>query len=118
MEDKRNGWHTAWDGTRKHYRDGEIHREDGPAVIFPDGTQVWYLNGLCHRKGGPAVIHPDGTQGWYRNRKRHREDGPAIIFPDGSQCWLLNGKAVSMEAVLDTPEKMEAYLLEESLRRL
>ena len=25
---------------------GELHREDGPAVIYPDGTKKWYLNGV------------------------------------------------------------------------
>jgi len=54
----------------------------------------------------------------YRRGFCHREDGPAVIFEDGSKMWCLDGKDVRMEAVLDTPEKREAYLLEESLRRL
>jgi hypothetical protein len=28
----------------KWYLNGDLHREDGPAVIYPDGTQRWYLN--------------------------------------------------------------------------
>ena len=95
MEDKLNGWQTDKHGTRRHYR-----------------------NGLCHREGGPAVIYSAGTQIWYRNGKFHREDGPAFIYPDGTQEWWLEDWKVWMEAVLDTPEKREAYLLEESLRRL
>lgn len=46
---------------------GAYHREDGPAVVYPDGTQHWYRNGMFHRDDGPAVILPDGTQKWYRN---------------------------------------------------
>jgi len=26
------------------YKDGELHREDGPAIIS-DGSEEWYLNG-------------------------------------------------------------------------
>jgi hypothetical protein len=59
-----------------------------------------------------------GNQQHYRNGEPHREDGPAVIWQDGTQEWYLSGKEVRMEAVLDTPEKREAYLLEESLRRL
>jgi hypothetical protein len=95
MDNERNGWHTDKYGTRRHYHNGRLHREDGPAVIWPDGDQCWCLKGLFHR-----------------------EDGPAFIYRDGTPAWYLNGKEASMEDVLDTPEKREAYLLEESLRRL
>jgi len=95
VENKRNGWYAGENGDSSHYLDGRLHREDGPAIIYPDGSRVWYLNGHLHR-----------------------EDGPAIIWPSGSRWWYLNGKEASMETVLDTPEKMEAYLLEESLMRL
>ena len=37
---------------------GELHCEDGPAVIHPDGYQAWYQNGLRHRAEGPAVVYP------------------------------------------------------------
>ena len=23
-----------------------VHREDGPAMIFPDGVQCWYIHGV------------------------------------------------------------------------
>jgi len=118
MGKKLNGWHTDGFGTRRHYLYGLLHREDGPAVISPDGYQWWYRKGKPHREDGPAVIFTDGFQRWYRNGKYHREDGPAAIFTDGSQAWWLNNKRVRLEDVLDTPKKREAYLLEESLRRL
>jgi len=95
MDNKLNGWHTDKYGTRRHYRNGLLHREDGPAIIGPGGYQEWYRNG-----------------------ELHREDGPAVIYRDVAQYWYLHGKEVRMEDVLDTPEKREAYLLEESLRRL
>ena len=36
-------------------------------VAEPDGTESWYSNGQLHREDGPAVVWADGTQGWYRN---------------------------------------------------
>ena len=32
-------------GTQFWFNNGKLHREDGPAIIFPDGTQFWYING-------------------------------------------------------------------------
>ena len=56
----------------------QLHREDGPAYIYPDGT-------------------PDGTQFWYLNGKYHREDGPAVIYSNGTKVWYLNGKRITDE---------------------
>ena len=33
-------------GTKKWYKNGELHREDGPAVEYFDGDKYWYLNGV------------------------------------------------------------------------
>ena len=84
-------------GSQEWWVNGKLHREDGPAFILPDGTQEWYLNGKIHREDGPAYIGADGTQAWRLNGKRHREDGPAIILPDGYQEWYINGKDVTDE---------------------
>jgi hypothetical protein len=32
-------------GTGVNVEEGVLHREDGPAVIFPDGVMRWYLRG-------------------------------------------------------------------------
>jgi len=30
----------------KHYRlNGELHREDGPAIEYPNGSKSWYYHG-------------------------------------------------------------------------
>lgn len=34
--------------------------------------------GLLHRENGPAVEYPDGSKEWFLNHQRHRNDGPAI----------------------------------------
>jgi len=62
------------DGTQKWYKNGKVHREDGPAVIYSNGTQYWYKNGEFHREDGPTVIHVDGKQYWYLNDKKYSRD--------------------------------------------
>lgn len=76
------------------YKNGQYHREDGPAIERADGTKEWYLNGKPHREDGPAVEYANGTKLWYLNGKHHREDGPAIERVDGTKAWYLNDKLI------------------------
>jgi hypothetical protein len=80
---------------KRFYLNGKLHREDGPAVIYPNGTKVWLLNDKLHREDGPAYIGSDGRQEWYLNGNIHREDGPAVIYPSGTQEWWLNDKEIT-----------------------
>lgn len=32
-------------GVKSWWLNGKRHREDGPAVIYPDGYRTWFLNG-------------------------------------------------------------------------
>lgn len=57
-----------------YYKDGKLHREDGPALLSDrdcfilinrithfhvlKGTVIWAQKGEIHRENGPAVIHP------------------------------------------------------------
>ncbi len=72
--------------------DGELHRDDGPAIIYADGTQEWYQHGRKHREGGPSVIWPSGTQMWHQHGELYREDGPAVIWAGGTQVWVQHGR--------------------------
>ena len=78
------------------YKDGKLHREDGPAVVWIDGYKAWYLKGERHRTDGPAIIEADGSKFWCLNGKRHREDGPAIIWADGSEEWYFKDKLLAI----------------------
>jgi len=40
-----NGLHIDEHDVRTWYLNGELHREDGPAVEFPDGETFWWVNG-------------------------------------------------------------------------
>ena len=79
-------------GTRKWYRDGKLHRKDGPAVEYPTGAEVWYQNGKIHREDGPAFRGDNGTKRWYQDGVLHRVDGPAVERPDGSREWYQYGR--------------------------
>ena len=52
-------------GTTVYYKNGEVHREDGPAIIDGDGGRTWKQKGLRHRLDGPAVTEQDGTKEWW-----------------------------------------------------
>ena len=55
-------------GTRRYYNNaGQLHRTDGPAILWADGTKLWYQNGLRHRTDGAAVEFASGLKYWYIN---------------------------------------------------
>lgn len=81
-------------GTTFWWKDGKIHRDDGPAIEYTDGTKFWYKDGLKHREDGPAVILDNGSKFWYIWDKKHRLDGPAVEMADGTTEWWKNGKMV------------------------
>jgi len=77
--------------TRWHLPNGDLHRTDGPAIIYPSGSKAWYYHGKRHRIDGPAVIRADGTKIWCHHGKLHRIDGPAVINTDGSvEYWFMD----------------------------
>jgi len=83
------------DGTKQWYNRGKLDRQNGPAIEYADGTKLWFRNGLRHRDNGPAEESPDGHKEWWRNGNRHREDGPAVVIPLGNgtslEHWYLRG---------------------------
>jgi hypothetical protein len=100
----KNGLYVDSNGTKNWYLNDNHHREDGPAVEYPDGTKFWYLYGEPHREGGPAREYPDGTKYWFLNGKRHREDGPAIERSDGTKFWYLNDHQITLETKSNDPK--------------
>ena len=81
---------------------GNLHREDGPAIEWTDGTKAWWLNGKCHREDGPARVWPNGRKEWYVNGQLHRVDGPAIEYANGDKEWWLDGKKYTEEQFIAT----------------
>ena len=57
-------------GTRWYYNAAnQLHRDDGPAVVYADGIKCWWQNGQRHRTDGPAIERVNGVNEWYINGK-------------------------------------------------
>lgn len=57
----------------------------------------WYLNGELHREDGPAVTTVEGDCWYMRNGLIHREDGPAVTYSFGTMFWFLDGEQLTEE---------------------
>lgn len=59
------------------------------------GTERWYDDeGELHRENGPAIVHFHGRKAWFIHGIRHREDGPAV--DDGIiQRYWINGEVLT-----------------------
>jgi len=70
------------EGTKRYYdENGEFHREDGPALEWPNGIKVWYKHGKVHREDGPAKDYGDGIHYYYflNDRQYWKKDYDKII---------------------------------------
>ena len=87
-----------FDGTTS-YRlpNGDYHRENGPALIYPRGDKFWYYNGQSHREDGPAKMWISGEKEYYIDGELHREDGPAVYNDGREPYWCLYGEEVTKE---------------------
>jgi hypothetical protein len=73
------------------YKDGNLHRVDGPAVEDADGTKRWFKGDKLHRVE-VRRLNIQGTKYWYKDGERHREDGPAVEDADGTKLWYKNNQ--------------------------
>lgn len=82
-------------------------------IISSSGSKEWRLNGELHREDGPAIEKSSGTKMWFRNGLHHRVDGPAIEYPDGTGQWWLNGCRIYDEIVkqlMQYPDVIKAMI--------
>ena len=55
-------------GTRRYYNSADqLHRTEGPAVIWWNDTKEWYQKGLRHRTDGAAIERVNGYKEWWLN---------------------------------------------------
>jgi len=54
-------------GEKRWYKNGKLHRDDGPATECSNGSKYWYQNGEFHRDDGPAIEYTNGNKSWYKN---------------------------------------------------
>jgi hypothetical protein len=70
----------------------QLHRTDGPALIYPDGETRYYVAGKLSRTDGPALIKNAGQhQEWWYQGRQHRLSGPAYISDD-YESWFRDHK--------------------------
>jgi len=43
-------------------------------VKYTDGDQYWYKNGILHREDGPAAIYHNGAQYWWLDDKIYSKE--------------------------------------------
>jgi hypothetical protein len=74
----------ASNGAVSYWRNGWRHREDGPALEWPNGTKMWYRSGSLHRDDGPAVVYDVGTKEWWLHNQRYstEEAWAAAVLKD------------------------------------
>jgi hypothetical protein len=120
QELKNGSYFDEEDQTTKWFKDGIIHREDGPAIISPNGNQAWYQNGVFHRVGGPALEMADENMyQWCQNGLLHREDGPAVMMKDIIEWWIHGVQYSEKEFnALKLNEKLEAELPQENIVKI
>ena len=102
MNKLRNGKYREHE-TFKWYKDGKLHREDGPAVIWDSGHKEWYQNGVLHREDGPAFEGKNGTQTWYLKGVQYTEEE----FKNWESKRFLNEKLQNNLAEKSAVKKMK-----------
>jgi hypothetical protein len=93
----KDGIDVSEDGTKSWHINGDLHREDGPAIEHADGTRKWYTKGKLHRIDGPAVVRVSGSRTWWVNDEIHREDGPAFEVANGPKYWYIKGVKMTLD---------------------
>ena len=77
------------DGYKSWYLNGELHREDGPAIECANGDKHWFLNGEClteeeHRVRMYPVVETPNTKELFTivEIKENTYDGSATLTVD------------------------------------
>ena len=81
--------------------------------VDTNGTRCWYLNGNLHREDGPAIEYANGNREWYLNGNLHREDGPAVEYAHGAHYWYLNGEEYTEEEFIKKTSKVKELTVAE-----
>ena len=82
----KDGLHIDEFGTKRWYKAGELHRDDGPAIIYANGDPYWYEEGKWHREDGPTVIYPNGDHYWYQDDQPYEPSAHELM------TWKMNEK--------------------------
>jgi len=62
--------------------------------VYADSTKEWYLNGELHREDGPAIEYANGYKSWYLNGKELTEEEFNNYLQQRNSC---DGKMVEID---------------------
>jgi hypothetical protein len=79
-------------------------------IIDGYGSKKHYLNGLIHREGGPAIEDSNGDRSWWQNDLLHRLDGPAVDYVNGYKAWYFHGKYIECNSQEEFEEKIKLIM--------
>ena len=75
-------------GAHRYYNlAGELHRDNGPAVVYPDGSKLWIIRNALHREDGPAIERADGRHWWYLDGVMLTEEEHAARIVPYAGIW-------------------------------
>jgi len=73
--------------------------------VHPNGAKHWFLNGNLHREDGPAIESPDGEKYWYlEGEELTEEEFNARVNTKNSSC---SGKVVEIDGIKYKLELLE-----------
>lgn len=81
---------------KNHFCDGQknSHHENGPARVWNDGTLEWFQHGKRHREDGPAVEFPNGDRLFFLFGRQISEKLHAgrMMIQNKSQLTVVSGE--------------------------
>lgn len=91
ISDNFTGLFISRQGRKNYFKNGELHRLDGPALESRDGKhQEWWVNGKLHREDGPAIIGGAFGESWYLNDISYNKETFDNIFEVARQIATKN----------------------------
>ena len=88
-------------GIKRYFRNKVLHREDGPALIYPHASKLWIAKGCSAMVNGKMVKkddelvnlsnHPTLLYVYYYEGLKHRDNGPAEVWSDGREIYYFHG---------------------------
>ena len=71
-------------------------KEEPTVEVDDSGNKFWYLNGELHREDGPAIEWASGTKEWYLNGKKVTEEEHKEQTSNKAPC---EGKIVEVDGI-------------------
>ena len=82
------------------------------SILEFTNRREWYKNGKLHRINGPAVEYKNGCKKWYRNGILYKECGPDIVYNRIKKKWFINGQLLEYEMTYVPKNSICSYCLD------